>query len=87
MGRQLGIAAENISALDDILRHTENLQFIFEGIADPLLLLNSQGSAVIINEAARLLTKDLFARTEATKATGICFCCFARSNQKITTAA
>ena len=60
VGRQLGIAAENISALDDILRHTENLQFIFEGIADPLLLLNSQGSAVIINEAARLLTKDLF---------------------------
>ncbi len=60
VGRQLGIAAENISALDDILRHTENLQFIFEGIADPLLLLNPQGSAVIINEAARRLTTDLF---------------------------
>jgi two-component system, NtrC family, sensor kinase len=58
-GRQLGIAAENLGALDNILRHSQKLQSIFEGISDPLLLVNGQGSVIITNQAARSLTTEL----------------------------
>ena len=59
LGRQLGIAAEYLGALDSILRHSANLQSIFEGISDPLLLVDGQGSAIITNTAARELTREL----------------------------
>ncbi len=59
MGRQLGIAAENITALDSILQHTENLKSVFEGIGDPLLLLDTNGTAVVANDAARRLAQEL----------------------------
>ncbi len=59
VGRQLGIAAENLAALDSILNQTNNLQTIFEGIPDPLLLLDRGGSVIMANNAAKRLMEDL----------------------------
>ncbi|KJS30951.1 MAG: histidine kinase [Desulfatitalea sp. BRH_c12] len=59
IGRQLGIAAEYLGALDGLLRHSEMLQSIFEGISDPLLLVDAQGSVIITNNAARQLCLEL----------------------------
>lgn len=59
LGRQLGIAVENINALDNALRHNANLQAIFEGITDPLLLVDVSGSPIMVNAAARDLSKIL----------------------------
>jgi len=59
LGRQLGIAAEYLGALDNILRHSEKLQAIFEGISDPLLLVDAHGAPIVTNQAARELAADL----------------------------
>jgi len=59
IGRQLGIAADNISALDSIVRHNTNLQSIFEGISDPLLLADGTGTPIVANESARKLGEEL----------------------------
>ncbi len=59
VGRQLGIAAENLAALDSILNQSENLRIIFEGVPDPLLLLDQSGSVIIANNAAKRLTEEL----------------------------
>ena len=59
IGRQLGIASENLLALDSILRHSANLQSIFEGITDPLLLVDATGDPVMVNTAARRLSAEL----------------------------
>jgi Signal transduction histidine kinase regulating C4-dicarboxylate transport system len=59
IGRQLGIASENFMALDSIVRHNSNLQAVFESITEPLMLANSSGSPIVVNEAARRLSLDL----------------------------
>lgn len=59
VGRQLGIAAENLAALDSILSQTKNLQTIFEGVPDPLLLLDHGGSVIMANNGANRLMDDL----------------------------
>jgi len=59
IGRQLCLGAENLMALDSIVRQNTNLQAIFEGITEPLLLANSSGSPIVVNEAARRLSMDL----------------------------
>ncbi len=59
IGRQLGIGADNISALDSIVRHNANLQSIFEGISDPLLLADGKGNPIVANESARKLGAEL----------------------------
>jgi signal transduction histidine kinase len=59
VGRQLGIAAENLAALDSILSQTSNLQTIFEGVPDPLLLLDQSGAVIMANKAANQLMRDL----------------------------
>lgn len=59
MGRQLGIAADNISALDSIVRNNTNLKSIFEGISDPLLLADGAGNPIVANESARRLGMEL----------------------------
>ncbi|MEW5772305.1 MAG: DUF3365 domain-containing protein [Thermodesulfobacteriota bacterium] len=61
LGRQLGIAADYLGALDSILRHSEKLQSIFEGISDPLLLMDAGGRAIVTNQAARDLAAELSA--------------------------
>ncbi len=64
VGRQLGIAAENLAALDAILSQTDNLQTIFEGIPDPLLLLDQGGAVIMANTAANRLMEDLSCRED-----------------------
>jgi len=64
VGRQLGIAAENLAALDAILSQTDNLQTIFEGIPDPLLLLDQGGTVIMANTAANRLMEELSCRED-----------------------
>jgi signal transduction histidine kinase len=59
VGRQLGIAAENLAALGTLLSQADNLQTIFEGIPDPLLLLDRGGSVIMANNAANRLMEEL----------------------------
>lgn len=59
LGRQLGIAAEYLGALDSILSHSQKLQSIFEGISDPLLLVDAAGTPIVTNQAARELAAEL----------------------------
>ena len=59
VGRQLGIAAENLAALDSVLRQTNNLQAIFEGITDPLMLIEHPGVIIMANDAANNLLTSL----------------------------
>ena len=59
VGRLLGIAAENLTALDSILRQSENLQTIFEGVGEPLLLMDKQGTVIMANRAAGKLQEEL----------------------------
>ncbi len=59
VGRQLGIAAENLAALDSVLRQTNNLQAIFEGITDPLMLIEHPGAIIMANDAANNLLESL----------------------------
>ena len=59
VGRQLGIALENLDAMENILRQKAVLESIFEGIADPLFLLDSSGAVLHANESAQLLISDM----------------------------
>ncbi|GAB6127013.1 DUF3365 domain-containing protein [Humidesulfovibrio idahonensis] len=61
IGQQLGIAMENLEALDSLLRQNAMLSSIFEGIADPLLLLDAGGSVLLANSPARDLAAGLAA--------------------------
>jgi signal transduction histidine kinase len=45
--------------LDSIVRHNANLQSIFEGISDPLLLADGKGNPIVANESARQLGMEL----------------------------
>jgi len=57
VGRQLGIAMDNIEALDNLLHQNALLDAIFEGISDPLLLLDSDGRPLLVNSSARELLR------------------------------
>ena len=59
LGRQLGIAAENLSAIDSLFRQMNILQTIVEGITDPLVLMDSGCTVLNANRAARQLTAEL----------------------------
>jgi signal transduction histidine kinase len=59
LGRQLGIAAENLSAIDSLFRQMNVLETIVEGISDPLVLMDGGGSVLTANQAARALTLEL----------------------------
>ncbi|MFH0727025.1 MAG: DUF3365 domain-containing protein [Pseudomonadota bacterium] len=59
VGHQLGIALENLDAMENILRQKAVLESIFEGIADPLFLLDSAGVVLHANESAQRLISDL----------------------------
>ena len=58
LGQQLGIAMENLAALNNLLRQKDMLQAIVEGIGDPLLLMDGTCGVVLANEAARSLSKS-----------------------------
>ena len=53
LGQQLALALENLQALDDLLHQHNILQSVFEGISDPLFLMDGRGSVIIANSAAR----------------------------------
>lgn len=59
LGRQLGTAAENLTAIDSLIRQMRVLETIVEGITDPLALMDSSCSVLTVNQAARQLTADL----------------------------
>jgi signal transduction histidine kinase len=59
LGRQLGIAAENLTAIDSLFRQMNVLETIVEGISDPLVLIDSGCAVLTANQAARRLTADL----------------------------
>ncbi len=59
LGRQLGIAAENLSAIDSLFRQMNILSTIVEGISDPLVLMDSGCTVLTANRAARELTAEL----------------------------
>ncbi len=66
VGRQLGIAMDNLDALDNLLRQNALLDSIFEGISDPLLLLGGDGRVVLANSSALRLTRSLTRSLEGT---------------------
>ena len=59
LGRQLGTAAENLTAIDSLLRQMRVLETIVEGITDPLALMDSSCAVLTVNQAARQLTSEL----------------------------
>jgi len=59
VGRQLGIALENLEVMENLFRQKTVLESIFEGIADPLFLLSASGEVLHANESANQLLSDL----------------------------
>ncbi|WP_028318767.1 c-type heme family protein [Desulfobulbus elongatus] len=59
LGRQLGIAAENLTAIDSLFRQMNILESIVEGISDPLVLMDNNCAVLMANEAARTLAQEL----------------------------
>lgn len=59
VGHQLGIALENLEAMENLLRQKAVLESIFEGIADPLFLLSATGEVLHANESAQQLLAEL----------------------------
>lgn len=59
LGRQLGTVAENITAFDRMMRQMDMLQAVFDGVGDPLALLDASGRLIIANEGARRLATEL----------------------------
>ncbi len=59
VGRQLGIALENLQAIENLLQRKAVLESIFEGIADPLFLVGATGEVVHANESAHHLLQTL----------------------------
>lgn len=58
LGRQLGIAAVNLTAIDSLARQMKILETLVEGISEPLVLLDGTGSVLTVNNAARRLTAE-----------------------------
>jgi len=59
LGRQLGIAAENLTAIDSLFRQMNILETIVEGISDPLVLMDGGCAVLTANQAARTLAQEL----------------------------
>lgn len=59
LGRQLGIAAENLTAIDSLARQMSILETIVEGITDPLMLMDANCTVLTVNQAAKRLMSEL----------------------------
>ncbi|WP_029457725.1 c-type heme family protein [Solidesulfovibrio alcoholivorans] len=59
IGQQLGIALENLDAINSLLGQNALLASIFEGISDPLALLDANFGVILANEPARELAQAL----------------------------
>ena len=65
LGQQIGILIENIQAFSNIRFQNDMLQSIFEGISDPLLLIDSNCHIIIANKGSKnILTKKKRANQE-----------------------
>jgi signal transduction histidine kinase len=53
LGQQLGVALENMKAFFDLMHSKRLLESIFEGISDPLLLLNERTDILLANRGAQ----------------------------------
>jgi len=58
LGQQVGILIENIQAFSNIRFQNDMLQSIFEGISDPLLLIDSDFHIIIANKASKNILKE-----------------------------
>ena len=65
VGQQLGIALENLDAVSSLLNQNRLLASLFEGISDPLILLDGSLRVILANDAARELVRALADRPEA----------------------
>ncbi len=59
LGRQLGIALDNLDAIDAILRQNSLLDSIVEGVSDPLILVEADMRPILSNSSARRLARTL----------------------------
>jgi len=59
IGQQLGIALENLDAINSLLGQNTLLASIFDGISDPLALLDSAFGVIMANDSARELAQAL----------------------------
>lgn len=60
VGQQIGVVMDNIEAMDNLLRQNALLDSIFEGISDPLLLLDAEGHPRLANSSAKSLFRAEF---------------------------
>ncbi len=64
IGQQLGIALENLDAINSLLGQNTLLASIFDGISDPLVLLDSAYGVIMANDPARDLARALDQRLD-----------------------
>ncbi len=67
VGRQLGMALDSLEAMENLLSQKAVLESIFEGIADPLFLVDDKGTVMHANESARQLAESLSHGVQAAK--------------------
>jgi len=58
LGQQLAIALENLHSFYSLMNQKELLESIFEGISDPLFLVDHNAAIVLANQAAKDLMRD-----------------------------
>ncbi len=58
LGHQIAMVIENIQAFSDIRFQNDMLQSIFEGISDPLLLIDTQCHIIIANHASQQILRN-----------------------------
>lgn len=59
LGHQIGIALENMEAIHAMLRQNQLLELVFEGISDPMLLVDAAGTVIMANPSARVLSETI----------------------------
>ncbi len=67
MGIQMGILLENIQAFSNIRLQNDMLQSIFEGISDPLLLIDKDCHIIIANKGSRKILGKTTRRDQTEK--------------------
>ena len=70
LGRQLGIALDNLDALDALLRQNTLLDCIVDGVNEPLILVESDFAPVLANASARSLAQRLVPAHTASLSSG-----------------
>uniref|UniRef100_A0A7C4MT12 histidine kinase n=1 Tax=Desulfatirhabdium butyrativorans TaxID=340467 RepID=A0A7C4MT12_9BACT len=59
LGQQVGIALDNLEAVDALLTQNKLLERIFEGISDPMLLVDASGTIILANPSAENLSQRI----------------------------